>query len=140
MPGMTANISINVAEHKNVLEVPSTALRFIPPQQYLKKMSGQLPDSAKRKSHRRNLNQGAGSGPEEFQNMQTRELTPGSFSWVWVLEGKQIKPVRVKIGLSNGTDSEVEGDLHVGENVVVGTLDQSASTRQNIPFAPGRRF
>jgi len=30
-PGMTADVSILVAERKNILKIPNAALRFIPP-------------------------------------------------------------------------------------------------------------
>ena len=42
MPGMTANITINIAEAKDVLKVPTTALRFTPPADYLKQMMNQF--------------------------------------------------------------------------------------------------
>lgn len=150
MPGMTANITINVAEAKNVLKVPTTALRFTPPQDYIAQMMKQLPDSIKQKfQQRRNQNGGnAGSGLSGGtsgaaggggSNAQTRDLTPGSYFKVWVLNGKQIEPVRVLIGLSDGTNTEVQGDIKEGEDVAVGTLTQAASTSQTNPFQGGQR-
>ena len=141
MPGMTANITINIAEDKNVLKVPTTALRFMPPRQYLEELMQQLPDSVREKIQRRNSNANGNSGFGQggAQSFQTRELTPGSYFRIWILDGKQIKPVRVKIGLSDGTNTEVEGNLHEGEAVVVGALAQSGA-QQNNPFVQGRRF
>ena len=48
MPGMTANITVKIQELQNVLRVPSTALRFWPPQEYLDKAMKDLPDSTKK--------------------------------------------------------------------------------------------
>ncbi len=60
MPGMTANITINVAEAKDVLKVPTTALHFTPPHDILVKLMNQLPDSIKQKIEKRR-NQNGGS-------------------------------------------------------------------------------
>ncbi|HUI28627.1 MAG TPA: efflux RND transporter periplasmic adaptor subunit [Candidatus Acidoferrales bacterium] len=152
MPGMTANITINIAEAKDVLKVPTTALRFTPPTDYLKQMMSQLPDSIKQKMQQRwkqngNGNSGTGSGGGMNSGMgggqsaQTRDLTPGSYFRVWIVDGKQIKSVRVLLGLSDGTNTEVQGDIKEDDDVAVGTLTQSSSTQSN-PFAPGgqRRF
>ena len=47
MPGMTANITINVNKAENVLKVPVKALSFRPPDFYLNTLMSQLPDSTK---------------------------------------------------------------------------------------------
>jgi HlyD family secretion protein len=150
MPGMTANITINVAEAKNVLKVPTTALRFTPPQDVLARLFKELPDSTKQKMQRRWKQNGSGtaSGGGEMAlggmsggtSAQTRDLTPGSYFRVWVVNGKQIRPIRVLLGLSDGTNTEVQGELKEGDEVAVGELAQVAA-RQNNPFGGGpRRF
>jgi HlyD family secretion protein len=48
LPGMTANIIVLVQEEKDILKVPSTALRFSPPQEYLDALEKNLPDSVKK--------------------------------------------------------------------------------------------
>ncbi len=45
MPGMTANLTVKIQEALNVLKVPSAALRFWPPQDYLDKHLKEYPDS-----------------------------------------------------------------------------------------------
>ncbi len=157
LPGMTANLTIHEAEAKDVLKVPTTALRFMPPPQYLAQMRKDIPDSVRKKFQARFKNfhpqnrgngfpgpggfgggQGFGQGPN--QGYQNRSLKPGSYFMVWVLNGNQIKPVRVQIGLSDGTNTQVDGDLKPGQAVVVGMLAGSAGApRQNNPFM-GRRF
>jgi HlyD family secretion protein len=49
LPGMTANITVMIQEVKDILKVPSTALRFSPPQEYLDALEKNLPDSIKKK-------------------------------------------------------------------------------------------
>ncbi len=149
MPGMTANLTIQIAEHPDVLKIPTTALRFMPPEQYYTDMMKNLPDSVKERIERRRQNGGRegfarngggqSSGQGNGQSFQNKELTPGSFFRVWVLNGKQIRPVRVRIGLSDGTNTEVDGDLKAGEPVVIGMLSQ-AGGQQNNPFMQRRRF
>jgi len=152
MPGMTANITINIAEDKNVLRVPTTALHFTPPREYLAQLMNSLPDSVKQKWQQRRKANGennSGGEPGEGVNngmggglpVQTRDLTPGSYFRVWVIEGNQLKPVRVLLGLSDGTNTEVQGDLKEGDDVAVGTLTTGNSTAQSNPFqGGGRRF
>ncbi len=150
MPGMTANLTIQIAEAKDVLKVPTTALRFVPPRQYVTGMMNALPDSVKQKIEQRRKADGGnqasgqaggyqGAGQGSAQSLQNRELSPGSYFRLWVLDGKQIKPVRVRIGLSDGTNTEVAGDLNAGQQVVIGSLTQSGG-RQNNPFMQQRRF
>jgi HlyD family secretion protein len=49
LPGLTANITVLVQEEKGILKVPSTALRFSPPQEYIDALEKNLPDSIKKK-------------------------------------------------------------------------------------------
>lgn len=124
LPGMTANLTIHIAEARSVLMVPTTALLFVPPPEYLTELSGVVPDSIVRKIEKRIRPQGASSGFGQGgqQPNQTRSLIPGSYFVAWTLKGARIEPVRVRVGLSNGTDTQVEGDLTAGEPVVVGML------------------
>jgi HlyD family secretion protein len=48
MPGMTANLSVKTQEALNVLKIPSAALRFWPPQDYLDKHMKEYPDSTQK--------------------------------------------------------------------------------------------
>jgi HlyD family secretion protein len=73
--------------------------------------------------------------------------TPGSWkgrsamALVWVKEKDKLMPVRVKTGLSDGSYTEVEGNLKIDADVVtaiVTTSNTQASTtqQQQNPFAP----
>ncbi len=153
LPGMTANLTIQIAHADNVVKVPTTALRFMPPSQYRAELEEAIPDSVRermRQRFQRERSQGGGGaqsfagnqgfGQQGGTSYQDRELRPGSYFMVWVLDGKQIKPVRVQIGLSDGTSTQVEGNLTPGAPVVVGMLSNgSTSQRQANPFV-GRRF
>ncbi|HHT9152039.1 MAG TPA: efflux RND transporter periplasmic adaptor subunit [Candidatus Hypogeohydataceae bacterium YC40] len=93
-PGMTANATIFVAEKKNVLKIPNTALRFRPPKE----------------SEKQN-----GAPPQELK---------GSQHLVYTLKGKgELKPLIVDTGISDDKVTEmVEGNLKEGDQVVVGVM------------------
>jgi HlyD family secretion protein len=115
-PGMTANVSIIVAEHTNVLEIPNGALRFHPP--------GMVFNAA-----------GAPAGGGIAQNGGPHAPADGgSFGerTIFVMSGQgkdaKLKPVPVKIGISDGINTEVLDGLKPGDNVVTGmAFDPSAA-------------
>ncbi|HET7152877.1 MAG TPA: efflux RND transporter periplasmic adaptor subunit [Candidatus Kapabacteria bacterium] len=153
LPGMTANLSINIDEHDSVLKVPTSALRFTPPRDYLTKFMANLPDSIKEKMQARRKQGGGqaggapGGGFGGGQNSgqaggKEHDLAPGSFARLWVKQGDSLKPVRVEIGLSDGSFTEVKGDLQAGADIVMGVIAgdaAGAAQPQATPFSM-RRF
>ncbi|HZV13363.1 MAG TPA: efflux RND transporter periplasmic adaptor subunit [Candidatus Kapabacteria bacterium] len=146
LPGMTANLTINVDEHDSVLKVPTSALRFTPPPEYLEKFIANLPDSVKAKMQERRKQsggggQGAGAAGGGFgggsgQGSKGRDLAPGAFARLWVKEGDSLKPVRVQIGLSDGSFTEVKGALQAGDDIVMGIIAGTGGAQsQSTPFA-----
>ena len=106
LPGMTAYVNIGVANREDALLVPNAALRFKPP------------ESAERK-------------PENGQKtVSTASMAPGDkkgkkrdgqSGTVYVLDGGEIRPVSVQLGITDNRNSEVVGgDLKEGERVVTG--------------------
>jgi HlyD family secretion protein len=111
MPGMTAYVNITVAKRKDALLVPNAALRFHPS------------DIAKQQG-------GARSREAAKQGEQGKGGIAGT---LYVLDGDQIKPVRVTIGITDNRMSEVlSGNLKEGDQVVV-------NDRQGAGEAGGRR-
>jgi len=108
-PGMTATADILVQKVENAILVPNAALRFVPPASEAKQSSGGLvgmllPRPPRRSDANRRENGGSGG---KGQN-------------VWVLKEGQPVSVRVVIGATNGTVSEVlQGDLQPGMAVAV---------------------
>ena len=100
-PGMTADVSIITSVVKGVLRVPNAALWFRPP-------------SAA----------GARQAPAAGARPATAERGPA----VWVLRNGQPARVAVKIGLSDGTSTELlAGDLKEGEEVIIEALAKPSS-------------
>ena len=127
-PGMTANVSVMIAQRKGVLKISNAALRFQP--EISKRESGKTgpPQKVARKVS---------------QNVKSPEEDQGRPGRVWVLspEGKLIS-VSIVLGITDGTFSEViSGDLQEGGEVVVEEMSNKKAPSQagNPPFMPGRR-
>jgi HlyD family secretion protein len=60
---------------------------------------------------------------------------------VWVLEGGEPKPIAVRLGLSDGTSTElVQSPLAEGAEVIVGTADSRAKSEPAGGLPRGRFF
>ncbi len=111
LPGMTANVKILVARHEDALQIPNAALRFKPQQ------------TAKSD----NVVYAAGKSSKSGEPV------------VWVLDPNgKLRPVPVKLGLSDGTFTEVTaGALEPGDRVVVAAF--SKEQRASAPLSGGQR-
>jgi len=122
-PGMTATATIVALEHRNVLLVPNTALRFTP-------SSTQTPQAST----------SAGNGGSLVSRMMPRPpsqptrkrggdastATGGDTQrQIWVLQDQQPIAIQVQTGISNGRQTEVSGpELKEGMAVIT---DQRAA-------------
>jgi len=153
LPGMTANITIVTDQVTGVLKVPSTALRFRPPQEYITAVMKTLPDSVRQRWERFQQRMSGGqevarSGGQEGQEDRAGRRWGGEgrpeMSTIWVKSGDNIMPRRVRAGLSDGTYTQILGKVEEGEEVVTGmNSGMASSTQPTNPFAPqmqrGRR-
>ncbi len=116
MPGMTANLTLTIDHKEDVLLVPAAALRFQPPR----------PTKSNSDSTRKHTGEwkkgGAGGGSRE------------GFGKVFILQNGKPKFVKVKVGLSDGTKTEVEGELDTGDSVVTGMISSETGTTAAKPF------
>jgi HlyD family secretion protein len=105
-PGMTATADIVTTEKKNVLLVPTAALRF---QLQSKKKAGGITSAF---------------GPPKIGRGNADREAPigrGSMQIVYVEDGGSPQPVEIVVGESNGSQAEVlRGDLAEGAQVVIG--------------------
>ena len=100
-PGMTATADIRVAESTNVFRVPTAALRFVPASltnapAVAKKSFVQslIPMPTRRSGHPSDADAGA----------------KAKGSRIWVLRGGQVEAIEVRLGLSDGRNTEVSGE------------------------------
>jgi HlyD family secretion protein len=120
LPGMTAYVSIAVAQKKDVLLVPNAALRFKPASS----------EKGGEKANGEGARPGAGAqGPGGEKRERRRDAGSGT---VYVLDGYQIKPISIGTGITDARFTEVAGgDLKAGDKVVTGeniTTAESASS------------
>lgn len=109
-PGMTANVTFVYAEKDDVLRVPNAALRFRPPPNLLAGGAGGA----------RQARNGAGEGGGSARAPRRAEApeTPDQRS-VWVLRADQPVQVRIRTGISDGSQTEVvDGELQQGDAVI----------------------
>lgn len=141
-PGMTANVTFVTAHKDDVLTVPNAALRFRPPAP---------PEGAARGNWR---GQGgasaqAGAGAPQGAGAQAgagAQGGPGAWEkpapgtkMVFALRDGRPHPVRVKPGVSDGTYTEVEGDLHEGDQIITGMAAGAQGGQAPQGASPGQR-
>lgn len=147
MPGMTATVTILINRKEAVLRVPTVALRFNPPEEYIETQrdttqQGGGGDSV-RSERRRQFGErmqregggpggGMGGGGGDPQAIQRRMQQRG-INRIWVMnERKKLEPVMVRTGISDGTFTEVvRGRIEEGKEIVVGTIAQKPQAAQS---------
>lgn len=116
-PGMTANLTVTIAERNNVLRIPNAALRF-------------TPQGVTQEQIRAMLNADAGDKREERQRAgQTTAIIQGQRRIVWTLSAdKQPQPKKIKLGITDGVNTEIiEGELKEGDVIITGQTVTNAS-------------
>jgi HlyD family secretion protein len=131
LPYMTANLDFEIERHPNALRVPNAALRWQPaPQQVAPDIRADFVKSMKAAS-------GAPSGgaPGAQPKEKAKDHDRGK---VWVEDGDFVRPVKVRIGLSDGLMTEITGgDLQEGTPVIIGeTHDNNSGGGTTNPFTP----
>ncbi len=130
MPGLTANLNIFVDERKNVLRIPASAFRFEPDSEYIK-TAILLPDSVRQKwlqKFRKEV---------ELKKQEIVETDENSGT-IWIRNNKDVYPILIKKGLSDGTFTEIEGKIKIGDDVVVGInqVQSDKDKKSSSPFMP----
>jgi HlyD family secretion protein len=111
-PGMTADASILVARKSNTIKIPNAALRYTPPQDAL------------------------------YQTRPPGKLDRGQ-RLVYALDGDgtHLRPIVLRVGITDGTDTEVLTGVTESTLVVVTTLDSGAPRKafeaSSSPTPPG---
>ncbi|MFZ2541888.1 MAG: efflux RND transporter periplasmic adaptor subunit, partial [Gallionella sp.] len=107
LPGMTAYVSIAVAERKDVLLVPNAALRFKP--------AGT------------GIDQKRGGAANSEAAKPKRDALSGK---VYVLDKDELKPVSVSLGITDNRNTEiVDGELKAGDQIVVGEVNDTGNSK-----------
>ena len=129
-PYLTANVRFEVSRSSNVLLVPNSALRWSPkPQEVASEFrAASISDTAKNESRE--------SNQQPSPNHSAQAVVE---SIIWVQQGAYVRPIKVNIGLSDGTMTEVQGDeLKEGLQIIIGEQQQrqAVSDGTTNPFTP----
>ncbi len=117
MSGMTATLTIAVVHKDSVLLVPAAALRFQPPRK---------PKSPSDSTHK---HEGGGQGGGGWKK-NGGQAAPDR-GRIFLLENGKLKFVKVKVGITDGTKTEIESDsVQAGDSVVTGM-----ESAQGVPTA-----
>ncbi|MDO8465267.1 MAG: efflux RND transporter periplasmic adaptor subunit [Gallionella sp.] len=122
LPGMTAYVSITVAERKDVLIVPNAALRFKPTGVDSQKATGNP--------------QRGGSQPGNASNGGASKTKRDGFSGkIYVLKNGVLTPATVSLGITDGRNTEIlDGGLNAGEQLIVGEVQASSKPKTGTPM------
>jgi HlyD family secretion protein len=117
-PGMTANVSIEIAAREDVVRIPNAALRFRPTAAMFTALAQTQP-----------------AGPA------VRKDAGDSAGRVWVYQDNRLQPFPVTLGISDGQTTElIEGALQpdalVVTNIATGT-ETAKTPAATSPFTPG---
>lgn len=139
MPGMTANVTITVSEARDVLRLPSAALRFTPKSRdetASRNGESKTAGTAKAASNRADASIPAGT-KKDNPDRNGRKLPT-----VYILENDQPKAITVSVGIEDGAYTHLTGsELSEGNEVITGTVRSSSTTKQSSssPFGMGMR-
>jgi HlyD family secretion protein len=125
LPGMTATVDFIIEQKKNVLMVPSKALRYNPSDEAIAAMQ------------KRRQKAEAGTEQKEFAPPPTGDSTnmrerPTNMSMLWYFNDKgELSMEPVQVGMTDGVNTEISGLRHLkeGSEVIIG--DGTFATTEN---------
>jgi HlyD family secretion protein len=131
-PGMTANVTVEIARLTNVLRVPNAALRVRPSDEMLAALGRHAVEAE------------AERPPEPAHERGTAGIhgadasTVGRHAVLWVSRGGQLEPVPVRVSITDGSyTAVVAGALSEGAEVVTSMTRQvTTSTTTRSPLLP----
>ncbi len=128
LPYLTANVRFELDRHDDVLMVPNAALRW-------------TPTAAQVSPEFRNGSEGQaaeGNGRAVKSKAVPPEGEAGADAVLWTPDGPYVKPVFVRVGLTDDVMTEVQGEgVVAGMKVVTGQEEaEVAATSSSNPFLP----
>jgi len=125
-PGMTANVEFLVSRKSDVLRIPNVAIRFKPPSE--KQDAQELLRQANRSG-----GGGRGSrGRAASGRPRSGDGKDGRWVRIYVLKDLQPQPVRVRLGITDGSYTEViEGEIEGGQQIILAMSDSAESNRRS---------
>jgi len=134
LPYLTANLRFEVDKRSGVLMVSNEALRWRPD------VSQVAPDAraAYQKFLRGKDDESGGGAGMSSGDAKPKGGKAQHRGTVWVQDGKYVRPVKVRLGLSDGSRTEIlEGNIEEGTTIISGDASQNGGGNSTTnPFAP----
>jgi len=137
LPYRTANVKFEVQKDANVLLVPNSALRWYPSD------ADQVSPAARAQfkpldSDEKPAVQSEMPAPKKEKRKGKKPDKPVERDGtIWLTDGEYVKPLDVKVGATDGINTEVKAaDLKDGAEIVVGEVVQSEQEKAKNPFLP----
>ncbi len=145
-PGMTANVTFVNAEKNDVLRVPNSALRFRPPAELARAATSSAnpatsdsaaPAGSSADRPRRQRGQGEGQGPPDGAR-RGGPKEDSDVRTVWVLSGIEPHPVKIHVGITDGSLTEVtDGELSSGDALITEVTGLESDNKPPSTTPPG---
>lgn len=141
-PYLTANIKFETDRRDDVLSVPNAALRYTPAEELMvAEAKAKYGLAAMPAAGGGGPRGGAGAGGPGGGGAGAARGGPRTAGTIWVRadDGNLLRPIEVKLGMTDGAATEVQGDdLEEGMEVVTGeiTPEMAAAPGGTNPFAP----
>ncbi len=154
-PGMTANATIVYAESRGVLAVPNAALRFRPPEGSVPSSAPLLTSAAPKVEASAAASAPSPTAPSASASGSAAPATtgpgrhagggrrsggsdgPNESRTLWTLVGGNPAPLPVTTGLTDGSFTEVKGDVAEGTEVIVDTISSTPAAATTTPLPGG---
>jgi HlyD family secretion protein len=131
LPYMTANVQFEVHRESNVLNIPNSALRWYP-----SSAMEIVPDARSKWKPltSEDSDMSENSMPRNARPKREHERT----ATIWVKDGKLVRPLDVKLGMTDGLSTQVVSDnLTERTEVVIGDqIEAPSSGDERDPFMP----
>ncbi len=125
-PGMTANVEFLVSRKSDVLRIPNMAIRFRPPSE---KQDAQ---ELLRQANRRGASGREGRGRAGSSRPRSRDGKDGRWVRIYVLKDLQPQPVQVRLGITDGSYTEViEGEIQEEQRIILAMSSSAESNRRS---------
>lgn len=121
LPGMTADLTFQVANHEDVLKVPNAAIRYFPEnKEYVHKDDHDKLDFSAALGETDDDDQNSSLADKPID--ETRDVAKKAATrHVWIQEGEKLRAVEIQVGVSDYQFTEVVGgSLKHGDKVVIG--------------------
>jgi HlyD family secretion protein len=123
LPGMTAEMVIQIEKHENVLKVPNAALRFHPKPEYVHPKHLTLLEGLRAENEEEGEDKTAKTAKQDEDADPDPETAAKKEvkKYVWVVDGDLLSPVEITVGINDSHHTEmISGDLKQDQKVVTG--------------------